>query len=51
MANNSARTKLVLRFMEPFTLSLRGAKRRSILSKAHKRCNEIASLKLAMTAF
>jgi len=51
MANNSARTKLVLRFMEPFTLSLRGAKRRSNLSKAHKLRHEIASLKLAMTTF
>jgi hypothetical protein len=51
MVDSNARSKRVLRFMEPFTLSLRGAKRRSNLSKAHKRCNEIASLELAMTAF
>ena len=35
--------------MKAFTLSLRGAKRRSNLKKAHTLRHEIASLKLAMT--
>jgi len=43
--------ELVLRFMKTFTLSLRGAKRRSNLNKAHKLRQEIASLTLAMTTF
>ena len=34
-----------------YTLSLRGAKRRSNLNKAHKLRQEIASLTLAMTTF
>jgi hypothetical protein len=43
--------QLVLRFKKTFTLSLRGAKRRSNLNKAHKLRHEIASLTLAMTTF